>query len=254
MMGQPVLSLAALGFVLVGAISLAIYGMRYRNHSPEARSFSVFRALSDEVGRVAEEGASIHIAIGNGSLTGDDAMTSIAALQGLNALIDLAAAYNTPPLITTSDPALYLLASDWVRRAYVRIGSAGLFRPDTVRFTAASPVTYAAMAASHLFDGQVGSNLVLGSFTQEVSLLADAANRKHIHSSGGTTSLEGLGAMYPALATRQLIVGEDLFAGGAEVTQRAPFWASLWTQDILRWLVVAGIIATAVASLLGLGR
>ncbi len=253
MMDQPIMQLVALGFVLIGAISLTIYGMRYRNQLPKARPFSVFRSLSDEVGRVAEEGSSIHIAIGNGSLTGDDAMTSVATLQGLSTLIDLAAAYDTPPLITTGDPTLYLLASDWMRRAYARLGSANLYRPNAVQFTAASPSAYAAMAASYLFDGKIGSNLVLGTFTQEISLLTEAAERQNIHSSGGTTSLQGLGALYPILGTDQLVVGEDMFAGGAEATQRPPFWASLWAQDTLRWIVIAGILVVAMVSLLGMG-
>lgn len=253
MMGQPMMQIIALGFVLIGAIALALYGMRYRSQRPEARPFPLFRSLADEVGRVAEEGATIHIAIGNGSLTSDDAMTSIATLQGLSALIDLAAAYDTPPLITTGDPTLYLLANDWMRRAYARLGSAKLYRPNAVQFMAASPSAYAAMAATYLFDEKIGSNLVLGAFTQEVSLLTEAAERRSIHSSGGTTSPQGLGALYPILGAEQLVVGEDLFAGGAAVTQRPSFWTSLWAQDLLRWVVIAGLLAAAIASLLGKG-
>ena len=253
MMSQPVMQLVAFAFVLIGAISLAIYGMRYRSQLPRSRSFPVFRSLSDEVGRVAEEGASIHIAIGNGGLASDDAMTSVATLQGLSALIDLAAAYDTPPLITTGDPTLYLLASDWMRRAYARLGSANLYRPDAVQFVAASPTAYAAMAASYLYDGKIGSNLLLGVFTQEVSLLTEAAERMSIHSSGGTTSIEGMGALYPLLGPGQLVMGEDMFAGGANATQKPSFWASLWAQDVLRWMVIAGVLIAALTSLLGQG-
>ncbi|HQE93873.1 MAG TPA: hypothetical protein PLH19_12490 [Anaerolineae bacterium] len=251
MLNQTLMQLLALGFVLLGIILLSVYGIRYRSKPPQIRSFPVFRALSDEVGRVAEEGAAIHIAIGNGSLIGDEAMTSVAALQGLHALLDLSAAYDTPPLITTSDPTLYLLASDWMRRAYARLGSADLYRPVTVQFTAASPVTYAAMAATYLADGGLGSNIVLGAFTQEATLLTAAAERRNIHSMGGTTSPQGLGALYPALGAEQLVMGEDMFAGGAEVLQRSANFASLGTQDVLRWLVIGGIVLTALISLLG---
>ncbi len=252
-MNQTLMQLLALGFVLIGVILLAFLGIRYRSKPPALRSFPVFRALSDEVGRVAEEGATIHIALGNGSLIGDDAMTSLAALQGLQALMDLAAAYDTPPLITTSDPTLYLLASDWMRRAYARLGSADLYKPVAVQFTAASPMTYAAMAATYLADGGLGSNIVLGAFTQEASLLTAAAERRNIHSMGGTTAPEGLGALYPALAQDRLVIGEDMFAGGTEVTPRSSGFASLGTQEILRWLVIAGILVAALTSLLRAG-
>lgn len=252
-MNQTLMQLLALGFVLTGAVLLALYGIRYRSRAPEIRAYPVFRSLADEVGRVAEEGAAIHVAAGNGSLIGDDAMTSVAALHGLHALIDLSAAYDTPPLITTSDPTLYLLASEWMRRAYARIGSADLYRPASVQFTAASPAAYAAMAATYLADGGLGSNIVLGAFTQEASLLTAAAERRNVHSTGGTTSPEGLGALYPALGQDQLLVGEDMFAGGAEVSQRSADFASLGAQDMLRWLVIVGIVVAALTSLLGLG-
>ncbi|MBN1873327.1 MAG: hypothetical protein JXA33_03785, partial [Anaerolineae bacterium] len=86
MMNQTLIQLMALGVILVAATAFAIYGIRYRNQSPSTRSVPVFHSLTDEVGRVAEEGASVHVALGNGSLIGDDAMTSVAALQGLSAL------------------------------------------------------------------------------------------------------------------------------------------------------------------------
>ena len=86
MMNQTLMQVIALGFVLVAAIAFAVYGIRYRLQSPPTRSIPVFPSLADEVGRVAEEGASIHVALGNGSLIGEDAMTSVAALQGLSGL------------------------------------------------------------------------------------------------------------------------------------------------------------------------
>ncbi len=240
----------ALAFVLVGATILAIYGLRYRETPPEMRDYPLFHALSDEVGRVAEEGKTIHIALGKGGLAGHDALTSVAALQSLNALFNLSAAYDAPPLITTSDPTLYLLAGDWMRRAYTRIGNAARYRPLFVQFIAITPTTYAAMAATYIFDGGVSSNIILGAFDQEVSLLGEATQRRRIHSIGGTTSLEGISALYPILPADKFVMGEELFAGATEVIQRSPYWASLSAHDVLRWLTIAGILAAAVLSIL----
>ncbi len=253
MINQTLMQFMAMGLVLVAVIAFALYGMRYRNQSPPTRSIPVFRSLADEVGRVAEEGASIHVALGNGSLIGEDAMTSVAALQGLSALLDLSAAYDTPPLITTSDPTLYLLAGDWLRRAYARLGSIDLYKSAAVQFTASSPVTYAATAATYLSDGGISSNVILGAFTQEATLLTTAAEKRGIHSFGGTTTPQGLGALYPALDQEQLVIGEDMFASGAVVSQRSSALASLSAQDILRWLVIIGILGSTLISLVELG-
>jgi len=245
--------IAALLLVAAGGVAFVAYSILYRNRAPNTRAFPVFRALSDEVGRVAEEGALIHVALGSGSLVGEDAMTSVAALQGLNGLLDLAAAYDTPPLITTGDPLLYLMAGHWMRRAYARLGNTALFRSNYVEFTAASPVTYAAMAATHLKDDRIGANVLLGTYDQEISLLGETAQRRGIHSVGGAVSVYGLAALYPLLGQDNLIMGEELFAGGNEVTPRAMFWSSLLAQDILRFVVIAGIVGTALFSLLGMG-
>ncbi len=240
----------ALGIVMVSAVILAINGLRFRDKSPQVRQLPVFQALAGEVGRAAEEGNSLHIALGSGSVISDDAMTSVVALQSLRALMDLAAAYDTPPIVTTADPTLYLLANDWMRRAYTRIGNVSLFRTDFVHFTAASPTLYAAMAATHLLDKGVGANIMLGKFDHEVSLLTESAHRRGINMMGGTVTPLGLSALYPALDMERLVMGEELFAGPALVQERSSYWASLSTQDVLRWIVVVGILMTAGLSLL----
>lgn len=247
--------LAALGFVFIGVVLLVLHGFLYRKRDTPAtlRSYPVFGQFAEEVRRAAEGGAVIHVALGSGGLTGEQAMTSVAALEGLSAVAELAAAYDTPPVITTGDPTLYLLADDSLRRAYARLGNVGRYQQRTaVHFTAATPVAYAAMAATNLSGGDVGSNIVLGAFNQELSLLLDAGERRGVYTLGGATTPQALGALYPVLGPAHLITGEELFAGGAEATRRSGYWASLRAQDILRLLVILIILALAVLSLLGI--
>lgn len=257
--------LLALGMTLIGAIALAVYGMRYQR---KARTLQegveetdvppleatkhvqpVFRAFTDEVGRVAEEGAAIHVALGSGGFLNEQGMVSVAALQGIQGLNELSAAYDTPPLVTTGDATLYVLADHQLRSAYAQVGSARQYRPNLVRFMAPSPFLYAAMSATLAFDEPVGTNINLGAFDQEVTLLTDAAARRDVKVFGGAASALGLAALYPAVPDDRLIVGEELFAGGAEVTGRSAFWASLSAENVLRWLVVIGIVVAVGVSL-----
>lgn len=240
----------ALIFLVISIASFFGYRVYFRNKMPSMRSFPIFETLPDQVGRAAEEGNTIHIALGQGSLMSESAMVSIAALYSLRVLMDLSAAYDTPPLITTGDPTLFLLASDRLRRAYVRIGNANLYRSGQVQFTAGSPLTYAAMSATYLLNGKIQSNIMLGAFDQEVSLLADAAYRRGIASTGGLVSPLSLGALYPTLPQDRLVMGEDMFAGAGLAKPAPAYWASLWAQDILRWVIVVCVIAAAFLSLL----
>lgn len=240
--------------IIVAAVTLGVFSFRYHKKTLETRDFPIFASLADEVGRVAEEGALVHVALGSGSLIGENAMTSLAALQGLNALINLSAAYDTPPLLTTGDPMLYLLAGDWLRRAYIRLGNTDRYKPIFVQFSAPTPMTYAAMAATNFHDTNIGSSVILGAFDQEVSLLTEAASRKGIYGTGGTTSILGLSALYPSLGKQQLVMGEELFSASTKVLGKPVHHHSLWAQDILRWAVIAGMLGAAFLSLLGVGN
>lgn len=246
--------LVALACVTLGAVALAVYGMgEQRRRGPKDTVAPAFHQFSDEVGRVAEEGAAIHVALGNSDFLGQQGMVSIAALQGLSGLMNLAAAYDTPPFITVGDPTLYLLTDHQLRDAYVRLANIQNYKPGFVRYLPAAPVLYAAMAATLTYDEAIGTNINLGSFDQEVTFLTDAAARKNVKVLGGAASATGIAALAPAIPRDRLIMGETLFAGGGETTERSVFWASLKVQNLLRWLVVVAIIAVAGASLLGLG-
>jgi len=246
--------LLALALVLIGAIALSFFGLGGRRRKPKDVTVApAFSNLANEVGRVAEEGASVHVALGNGSVLQEEGLASIAALQGLVALTELSAAYDTPPLVTTSDPGTLLIAENQLRDAYAKLGNLRNYRSGMVRYTAPDPVLYAAMAATLSSDEPVGTSIVLGAYDQEVSLLTHAARNKGAKLYGGATTPAGVAALYTDIADDQLAVGEKLFAGGAEVSERSAFWASLGAEDLLRWLVVAGIVVAAGASLLGLG-
>lgn len=250
--------LVALGLALLGVAALAIYGIQQQRKtraSPpgaprETHVMPTFQAFSHEVGRVAEEGAAIHVALGSGDLLSQRGMVSVAALQGLIGLTELSAAYDTPPHLTTGDPTLYLIADTQLRGAYARLGDLRHYRPDFVQFTAPTQLLYAAMAATLVFDEPLGTNINLGVFDQEVSLLTDAAARKHVKTFGGATSALGLAALYPAVRDDRLVMGEQMFAGGAEVADRPAWWASLRAENVLRWLLILGILGTAAAYLL----
>jgi hypothetical protein len=275
--------LAALGLVLIGAVALSVYGMRQQRgrRGPQATDAQgraldqeagellqpgsasplhvqpVFSAFTDEVGRVAEQGVAIHVALGSGGLLSEQGMVSVAALQSLDALVALSVAYDTPPFVTTGDATLYLLADTRVRAAYGRLGNLRSYRPTAVQFTAPSPLLYAAQAATLAADQRLGTNINLGAFDQEVTLLTDAALRKNVKVYAGATSAQGLAALYPDIDQDRLVMGEELFAGGAEVTRRSAFWASLYAENLLRWLVIAAIgIATLISlfeALMGTG-
>jgi hypothetical protein len=235
--------------LLVLLVMLVVRGKKWPGSA--VRPLPAFQDLQSEVEYAAESGSAIHIALGSGGLYGEDAITSLAGLQVVESLIDIAVSYNAPPIVTVGDVTLLPLAQDILRRAYERNGIPEVYNPNHVRFVAPSPVAYAAGAAHTVAIEHVTSNVMTGAFGSEVSLIADAGARRDLPQLAAAATPAAISALYPT--TDRLAVGEELYAAGAQMTEERPYLASLETQDILRIIVVLAILwSSAVAFLTSL--
>jgi hypothetical protein len=190
----------------------------------------------------------VHIALGNGGLTGEDAVTSLAGLEAVEALADTAVLYNTPPIITVGDPTLLPLAQDILRRAYERHGLIERYDPGQVQFVAPASMAYAAGASSVAATEDVTANVIIGAFGSEVSLIADAGARRGLPQLAAAAAPDAIGALYPA--TDRLAVGEELYVAGAQLTGLRRYAISLKVQDILRLILVLLTAIWAISELM----
>ena len=232
-----------LGLSVLVLVGLLIFRGR-KGPRPEIRPLPAFQDLQAETGYAAESGGAIHIALGSGGVQGEDAVTSLAGLQVVESLADAAVSYNAPPVITVGDPTLLPLAQDVLRRAYEHNGLAELYNPSRVRFVAPSPVAYAAGAANVVTTENVTASVMAGAFGSEVSLIADAGARRDLPQLAAAADPAAIGALYPA--TDRLAVGEELYAAGAQMTEKRPYLVSLVAQDILRVILILAILGSAV--------
>lgn len=240
---------AILLLMLSGLVLIALLILRGRKGTlPAVRPLSAFQDLPGEIGYAAEGGGTIHIALGNGGLTGQDTITSLAALQALDALADIAVLYNAPPIITVGDATLLPLAQDVMRRAYERHGLSGRYDPARVRFVAPSPIAYAAGAANVAAAEGVTANVMMGAFGSEVSLIADAGAKRDLPQLAAVAAPEAIGALYPA--TEHLAVGEELYTAGAQLSRERRYLSSLVAQDILRVILALTILGAAMLACL----
>ena len=213
---------------------------RRKERPPDIRPLPAFQDLGDEMKRATESGGTIHIALGSGGLSSEDAVTSLASLQAVEALADAAVAYDTPPIISVGDPTLLPLAQDVMRRAYERRGLADLYKPGQVRFVAPSPMAYAAGAANVVATEGVTANVMAGAFGAEISLITDAGTQRNLPQLAAAAAPDAIGALYPA--TARLAVGEELYTAGAQMTGERRYLVGLVAQDILRVLLVLVIV------------
>ena len=244
--GQTGMGVFLLFFSVVALLVLLVWNGK-KGSSPPVRSLPAFQDLRIETGYAAESGGAIHIALGSGKLYAEDALTSLAALQVVESLVESAVSYNTPPIITVGDSTLLPIAQDILRRAYERYGVGAMYDPNQVRFVAPSPVAYAAGAAHIVATEDVTATMMVGAFGPEVSLITDAGARRDLSQLAAATTPDSLGPLYPV--TDRLAVGEELFAAGAQTSGERRYLVSLTVQDMLRAIVVLAILGSTVMAL-----
>ncbi len=241
----------ALVFLLLSALVLIVLTIlhRRREENPHLRQIPAFKDLQDELGRAAESGRPLHIALGSGGLSSENSISSLAGLQVLEGLVDAAVSYDVAPIITVGDATLLPLAQDVLRRAYERRQIAEFYDASQVRFVAPSSLAYSAGAIPVGAPEDATANILAGAFGSEVSLIADMSDRRSKPKMAAVDTAQATGALYAAVD--RLAVGEELYAAGAQITEKKEYITSLISEDILRFILALAILGTAVLALIG---
>ncbi|MCI0395472.1 MAG: hypothetical protein L0332_02265 [Chloroflexi bacterium] len=231
--------------VLVSAVSLALGYLFWRRlrsgQEVGLRPLRGIAALKGQIGRAVENGRTVHVTLGRGSLASTLNPTSVAALAALDYLAADGAASGVPPLVTVGEGTLLPAAQDSLRGAYKAAGRPGDFSTSQAEFIASDefPFAYAAGVTSESRQANVGSNLLAGRFGAELALITEASVRTNVEQVIASDNPVALGVA--AAMTEELLIGEELFAAGAYLQGRPDQIASLQTQDVLR-LIVSGLV------------
>jgi hypothetical protein len=244
LIGWVALAVAVLMAALILAFSLA-----RRATWPTFRHMPPFDALAVDLGRSVEAGTRLHVALGSGSLTSNDSAASLIGLSTLSHIATAGSVSDKPPLATSGDGAVALLAQDVLRVAFRQQRAEDRYDPLLGRVTGVGAQGYAAGAMHTAPDEDVTATIVLGAVGPEAALIAESGARRGTVI-GGTLDVQGQTALY--VTADHPLIGEELFASGAYLHVNRAHAASLQAQDILRWLVIAAIVGLAVVRSLGL--
>jgi hypothetical protein len=237
--------------IVIGSILLLLGLTALSSRAPRSfRPIPAFARLQRFIGLSVEEGTRLHVSLGRGGLLGAHSGASLAGLAMLRQLTERTSVGDQPPVATTGDPALVLLAQDTLTTGYQAANAQDLYSPTTGRMTGPTPFSFAAGAMPILRDENVSTNLLLGGFGSEIALLTDTALRVGVPTLGGTDDLAAQAVLYAA--AQDPLIGEEMFAAGAYLGAGQPHTASLTVQDVLRWLLIAFLLGGALLKLLGL--
>jgi hypothetical protein len=212
------------------------------------RSIPAFQQLKRTIELSVEDGSRMQISLGRGGILGPESAPAFVGLTLLRQVADIAADSDQPPIATTGDGAIMLLAQDTLRNSYRRLGISDQYHLQLAQTSGLTPFSYAAGTLPRILDRSVSATALAGSFGEEAGLLTAATQQSSGFSIGGSETLNGQAILYAS--ADQPLIGEELFATGAYMNAGPAHQASLRAQDVLRWLVIVLVIITSILPLL----
>lgn len=214
------------------------------------RPMRAMQRLRRAIGLAVEDGSRLHVSIGKSSIISPTNASALVGFSTLERIGTLSSLSDRPPVATSGDGTLALLSQDTLRASYRLSNNVEQYDPNQARLTGPTPFSYVAGAIPVVRDERVSTNIFVGNFGPEVALMVDAAEQEGAFTLAASDALPAQAALY-ATASEPLI-GEELFAIPAYMQAGPIHQASLRTQDILRWFVVAAAVAGVVLAILGI--
>lgn len=243
-------AMLGLGVVLLFVLLIIYYLVTSKRESTwQLREIPAFHRIGRSIGLAVESGKRLHVSLGRGGMTGREVPPGLAGLSVLERIARAAAMSDRPLIATSGDGGLAILSRDAMKQAFREMASLDQYNATYGRLSGLTPFSYAAGALPVMYDEESALNILLGHFGAEAALLVDASERSGGVTLAGSDSLPAQAVIYAA--AHEPLIGEEIFAAGAYLHAGPAHLASLRAQDIMRWVLVAGILVGAALKLLG---
>lgn len=237
--------------ILLGAI-LAVLILLYTTYSRRSsgrfsmRQIAGLTAVEEAIGRATEMARPIIYTPGWG---GDiQRPTTIASMNILSHVAARTAQYDCQLLYPTHDPVIMAVAQEVVKESYTQAGYPDRYAEDNIHYVSSSQFGYAAAVDGLIARHKPASIFLLGTFEAESLILAETGNSVGAIQIAGTDSTIQLS--FFIVACDYTLIGEELFAASAYLSQDESILASVRAQDLMKLLIlVLMVIALVWASL-----
>lgn len=239
------------GLALAAVSGLFLFLLvRFRRARPaRLRAIPGLAHLYRAFGLSVEDGTRLLVALGGQSLLTRNAGAALAGLSLLRQLSQKASVSDRPPVAVAGDPALAILAQDTLHAGYRAVGAGEFYQPVTGRLAGMTAFSSAAATIPMLGDENVSLAVLVGNFGAEAGLLSEAAERSHALLIGATSDPAGQSVLYATAP--EALIGEELFAAPVYMADAPAMVANLILQDILRWLIILGLLLGSALKILG---
>jgi hypothetical protein len=213
------------------------------------RAIEAYNKIIEEINIAVEDGTQLHISLGRGGMTGLDSASGLAGLSILKQVIEKSSVCDHPPVASTGNAVISILAQDTIRGTSKAISVLQQSRNPSGELVGVTPFSYAAGTLTTIRDDNVSANVHTGWFGNEVTWLTTAGERQSSPTIAGTAGLPAQSIIYASASDP--IIGEDLFAGGAYLGAGKIHEASISAQDVVRWIIVVLILISVLLNIIG---
>ena len=207
------------------------------------REIPGIKAMEEDVGRATEMGKPVLFVPG---ILDFNEVETIAGINVLGHLSSLTADYETELNVPVSKSIVMEAAREMCKESYLQAGRPDLYNNDMVYFLADSQFAYAAGINGYMLREKPAACFYQGKFYAESLLLAETGN------SIGAIQIAGTGSSsqipFFVTACDYTLIGEEFLTASAILSDKPDLKGSIRGQDIIKLLVILGMIATVIIS------
>jgi hypothetical protein len=244
-------NLMVIAAILVFAIVYFIY-LSTRGRELYIRKIAGLEAVNEAVGRATEMGRPILFVPGIQDM---DNVQTVAGVAILGNIARRTATYETPLEVPVSRSITMSVSRETVKQAYLEAGRPDLYNDDMVHYITDEQFGYVAAVDGIMVRQRPAACFYLGAFFAESLILAETGNSIGAIQVAGTAMPTQL--PFFVAACDYTLIGEELFAASAYLTEDRKMKGSLKGQDagkaIAMIAIVAGVVLGTLAVTTGSG-
>ena len=223
----------------------------YIRHARSGKKVTIRRipgltAVDDAIGRATEMGKPVLFVPG---IMDIDEPQTIAAMSILARVAEKTAEYGTTLFVPTCHAMAMTMAQQVVKESAIRAGRPDWYNIDNIRYLTDDQFGYVSAVDGIMLRDRPATNFYLGSFYAESLILAETGHSTGAIQIAGTAMSDQL--PFFVAACDYTLLGEELYAASAYLSQEPVQLGSLKGQDLGKFLFIAIIIFGVISRLLG---
>ncbi|MEO0205857.1 MAG: DUF6754 domain-containing protein, partial [candidate division WOR-3 bacterium] len=201
------------------------------------RKIPALSAIEEAIGRATEMGKPVLYVPGIMDI--DDPQT-IASMSILSRVAEKTAEYGTPLYVPTCHSMAMTMAQQVVKESATRTGRSDWYNSDNIRYITDDQFAYVSAVDGIMVREKPATNLYLGTFYAESLILAETGHSTGAVQIAGTAMPDQL--PFFVAACDFTLLGEELYAASAYLSQEPVQLGSLKGQDLGKLIFISVII------------